>query len=176
MVRKLLLFQLLWLVLAAIPARAATLTVCDGTATEEHLPLFGYYADNFAKSEVIIPADLLQDMVDCPITAMRWYIQSQANTEWGATFRVFVKEVEQRTFVSQGPFSGPGTIVYEGPLSGSGTEMGVTFDAPYVYQGGNLLIGVYTVDTGTYSHCHFYGISTSSWDDPATGFYAYNAA
>ena len=129
-----------------------TLTVHDGTATNGYVPFYGYYADAYNKCEMVYPATELSDMADGTITSMTFYA-TQSSVSWGCNFQVFLAEVDETTISA---FVGPGTVVYEGVLSISGNQMAVTFSTPYVYNGGNLLVGVYNTSTGSYL--------TSTWN------------
>ncbi len=127
--------------------KAQSLTVHDGTATNGYVPVYGYYADAYNKCEMVYPATELGEMAGGMINGMTFYA-TQSSVSWGsAQFQVFVAEVENATISA---FAGPGTVVYEGSLSISGGEMVVTFNAPYAYAGGNLLVGVYQTSTGSY--------------------------
>lgn len=136
-----------------------TMTVNDGTATSGYVPVYGYYGDAYNKCEMVYPAAELSAMVNAEITSMTFYA-TQASVSWGAaSFQVFVAEVTNTTISS---FAGPGTVVYEGSLSIAGNQMVVTFNEPYVYNGGNLLVGVYQIAKGSYV--------TSTWNgQSATG-------
>ena len=139
-------------------ARAENLTVNDGTATDQYIPLFGWYADSYFKTESVYPSDMLATMAGGDITSVKFYA-SQTNVDWGnARFRVFLDEVNGT--VPTG-FSGPGTIVYEGALSIVGNEMTVTFTTPYHYNGGNLLLGVYCYVKGSYVQSTWFGTVVS---------------
>ncbi|MBO7460704.1 MAG: fibronectin type III domain-containing protein, partial [Bacteroidales bacterium] len=127
--------------------RAESLTVHDGTTTNGYVPVYGFYADAYNKCEMVYPATELGEMAGGMINGMTFYA-TQTSVSWGsAQFQVFVAEVENATISA---FAGPGTVVYEGSLSISGGEMVVTFNAPYAYAGGNLLVGVYQTSTGSY--------------------------
>ncbi|MBR5725169.1 MAG: hypothetical protein IKX56_00375, partial [Muribaculaceae bacterium] len=45
------------------------LTVYDGTATNQYIPMYGYYFDDYTKSECIIPASQLTAMNGCAVSA-----------------------------------------------------------------------------------------------------------
>ena len=49
---------------------SASLTVYDGTATNQYIPMYGFYFDDFTKSECIIPASQLSAMNGGIITAI----------------------------------------------------------------------------------------------------------
>ena len=133
--------------------RAQELTVHDGTATNGYVPVYGFYADAYNKCEMVYPAAELNEMAGGTINGMTFYA-SQSSVSWGANFQVFLAEVTDATISA---FAGPGTVVYEGQLSISGSQMVVTFDTPYVYAGGNLLVGFYQTTQGSYITSTWYG-------------------
>lgn len=142
----------------------STLTVNDGTATSGYIPMYGGYFDDFTKSECIIPAASLTSMVGGRITAMTFYVSSfTLNNGWANTHQqVFLKEVGNT--VLGGSYSGTtgATIVFNGQLpvpTGNNTAYTINFTTPYVYNGGNLLIGVYNDDDGSYNFAYWYGVS-----------------
>ena len=96
---------------------------------------------------MVYPAAELADMANGTINSIKFYASTPASEAWTSTWQVFVSEVADATISD---FYGPGTIVYEGSLDGTQEEMEITFDAPYEYHGGNLLVGVYNITTGNY--------------------------
>ena len=140
------------------------LTVYNGTATNQYIPMYGYYFDNYTKSEYIIPASQLTDMVGGTISAITFYPSSVATTSstWTNTSQtVFIKEVSSTTL--GGSYSGTtgATVVKQALLDmpTAGTAYTITFDTPYTYNGGNLLIGVYNTNKGSYNKVEWYGTS-----------------
>jgi len=51
-------------------ANADELTVYDGTKTNDYVPVYGYYADDFQKCEFIMPAADLTEMNGATVTSM----------------------------------------------------------------------------------------------------------
>ncbi|MBQ2483723.1 MAG: hypothetical protein II519_00240, partial [Muribaculaceae bacterium] len=171
MIRKVLFLVMSMLLLSVGTARAAlaTLTVYDGTATNQYVPIYGYYCDDYLKCEFIIPAADLASMTDCEISALKWYLSTPASDSWGdASFQIFVKEVDATTISD---YYGPddATIIYEGAIDGTQDEIDIAFASPYTYHGGNLLIGVYNVVEGTWKSCYFYGVAASGACISGTG-------
>ncbi len=157
MPQKLLFLILLVALSALLPARAETLTVKDGTATNNNVPIYGLYVDDYLKCEYVIPAEDIEVMIGGTITGLTWYLSSSATSSWGnANFQVFVKEVPSSAISDYSGTSGA-TIIYQGPLDGTQATIDINFSNPYVYNGGNLLIGVYNTVKGTYKSCAFYG-------------------
>ena len=144
---------------STIPLSAQqTLTVHNGTATNAYVPVYGYYADAYLKSEFVIPSSELTDIANSndPIISMTFYA-SESSASWGnANFQVFLSEITETSLSS---FVGidNATIVYQGSLSIVDGEMEVEFTTPYTYNGGNLLIGVYNTVEGSYVTSNWYG-------------------
>ena len=154
---KLLFFTLLCSLAAILPGRAETLTVYDNTNTSNNVPIYGFYVDECLKCEYIVPATELEAMTGGTITNLKWY-QNGSKT-WSSThFMIFIKEVNNTTLSAYTGYT-DATIVYQGTISGSSAEVSIVFDTPYIYQGGNLLIGVYNTEGGSYNSCSFYGKS-----------------
>ncbi|MBR5984288.1 MAG: InlB B-repeat-containing protein, partial [Bacteroidales bacterium] len=168
------LFVILWVCLQFIVnAKADELTVYDGTATSTTIPMYGLYFDDYAKSECIIPADQLTQMVGGTITSMTFYVSSASTGAWDNTNqKVFLKEVGATTL--GGSYSGieGATIVFDGQLTlpTSTGEYTIVFSQNYTYNGGNLLIGVYNDDDGTYHGISWYGVSGLSSGVSAYGY------
>lgn len=132
-----------------------TLTVYDETATNQYIPMYGFYFDDFTKSECIIPASQLTAMNGGTITAITFYPSTvgTTNTTWGASSQtVFLKEVSSTTISSYSGMSGA-TTVKTGLLTmpTAGQAYTITFSTPYTYNGGNLLIGIYNTTDGSYN-------------------------
>ena len=146
-----------------------TLTVYDettGTLTSnQYVPMYGNYFDNFTKCEFVIPANQLENMVGGEISALKFYIQTVGTfgTGWSSNQQVFLKEVES-TSLSAWSGTYDATIVWEGSFTTpapNATEFEITFTTPYVYQGGNLLVGIYNTTKGGYRDVKWYGRSVS---------------
>jgi hypothetical protein len=138
------------------------LTVNDGTNTNSYVPIYGYWADNISKSQFIIPASSLDDMVAGTIYQLKFY-SSQSSISWGAArFSVYIGETSATTLSSTTPDYSGMTEVYSGALSVSGGMMQIDLATPYLYNGGNLMIGVLETTSGSYSSSSWYGVSQSS--------------
>lgn len=158
-----------------------TLTVCDGTETNQNVPLEGSYVDWYQKCEFIIPANKLGEIEDKALSKMTFYLSSPAQRIWGsAKFKVFLKEVENANITNYYGTSGA-TVVYEGALDGTKNTMDIAFTTPYLYQGGNLLVGVYQTVKGTDNSATFVGtyaqnasiqgMNDTSLDDVSINYY-----
>lgn len=140
------------------------LTVYDGTKISDYVPVYGTWTDGYQKTEFVIPSEELAAMSGKVINTMKFYLKSCASSSWTGTFKVFLKEVDFTTYAETDPaFSGmeDASIVYEGKLDGTKPVMTVSFNAPFIYNGGNLLIGFYETKKGNYSSSQFYGKTVS---------------
>ena len=138
-----------------------------GATTTGYLPMYGFYADAYTRSQYVIPATEIAAMAGCPINSLTYYTASTP-ANWNTTFKVYLTEVN---FASMTNFIDPATAttVYTGALSIVDGQMVVTFDTPYQYNGGNLLIGMDCLAPGTYSSCYFQAVAMTG-----AGLYAYN--
>ena len=146
---------------ASVPTRGnrdgEELTVLDGTNTNSYVPVYGYYADAYLKCEFVYPSEELADMAGGEIGNLKFYA-STANASWTSNFQVFMKEVDETTLSD---FTGmaDATLVYEGTLAVVENVMNLELATPYVYNGGNLLVGFYNTTTGNYSSVSWLGQS-----------------
>ena len=155
------------------------LTVYEGDATNNHVPAYIYYFDAFTRSQFVIPASDLADMVDGMITSVKFYTTgSNIPLTTSSDVVVYLKEVDYTSISSYEATDGC-TTVYTGKLSivaaENGGELTIEFNAPFSYRGGNLLIGIDNTTNEGYKQIYFYGQSvdgasisnfnTSSLDD-----------
>ncbi len=141
--------------------RADEVTVCDGTATNDYVPVYGLYADTQGcQSEFVIPASEIGILPGGQISKLTFYLSTPASAAWTATFQVYMTEIEGTTLSA---FVGPSgcTQVYQGALNGTGSTMEVVFDNDYTYNGGNLLIGTFVSTSGNYKSAKFYGVTAT---------------
>lgn len=152
--------------------RAETLTVHNGTTTNNIVPVYGNWVDNYSKSQFIIASSDLDKMFAGSITGMTFYA-SQSSSSWGnAKFDVYLSEVSETTISA---LKGWDTLtkVYSGSLSISGSQMTITFNTPYNYLGGNLLVGINeTNKVSNYSTSSWYGETVTG---ASVGGYSTNA-
>ncbi len=149
-----------------------TLTLCDGTATHNFVPFYGYYADESQNGQMLYPADSLTAMVGMEITEMVFYVSSWG--DYGSDIGNWIVSLGTTTETS---LSGINTTtalteVYSGTMTfnSDNTLMTVTFANGFVYSGGNLLVQFNHPSGAGYRQIYFSGIS-------ATGAaYTYNAS
>lgn len=148
-----------------------TLTVADGTTTNTYVPVHGLYVDDFVRSQTIYPASMIEEAADAygmnggTISSMTFYLTTPASASWGtANFVVRLTEVSATTLSTWADVTNA-TTVYEGSLDGTQSTMTVNFTTPYTYNGGNLLLEVYSTATGTWKSATFSGVAATgaSW-------------
>ena len=145
------------------PSNALTLTVNDGSATNGYVPVYGYYVDGSIVSQFIIPAASLSSIQWATLNQMTFYA-TQSSIDWGsAQFEVYVTEVDYTTFsgTTLVDWTTMTKVMNAGSLSVSGNQMVVTFDTPYQYTGGNLMIGVKQTVSGDYVTSTWQGVSAT---------------
>ena len=170
------LFTLFVVAALAFAANAATLTVAEGTETNGHFPMYGLYCDAEGTiSQVIYPADMLADMVGQQITEVKFYTSSaiSENLE-GCVMNFALKIVDENEFSSAVVYNLGGIVNGTvSPIPGE-TELVLTLNEPFLYEGGNLLIGTEVIVSSGWKGTYFYGVVpglycgcyqfTTSWD------------
>lgn len=120
---------------------AETLTVAEGSATNEYVPIYGFYWDTGFKNTMVYPASMLSDMSGGTINSITFYANSETYTALqGGAVKVSLGEVGQTTL--SGHFSDL-TQVFSGTPTKDGNKCVITFDPPFNYQGGNLAVECY---------------------------------
>ena len=172
--RLLLITLLLFAFTGGAKAEEKTLTVYEGTVTNYYVPANIYYFDYFSRSQVVIPASDLTEMKNGAITALTFYTtNNNVPYETKSEADVYLKEVNYTTMSAFEPKAGA-TVVYQGTLSivsdNGGGKLTIEFVTPFIYQGGNLLIGSEnTTDLG-WKGIYYYGQSVNN----APAFYGYD--
>jgi hypothetical protein len=143
-----------------------TLTVYEGTATNNTVPMYVFYFDDFTRSQYIMPASELTDMVGGQIKSIKYYTGA-TNIPYttASNFNIYLKEVAETTLSAYVETS-TATTVYQGTgefvAEGDGGSITITFNAPFTYNGGNLLIGCENTTDAGYKNISFYGESGHS--------------
>lgn len=144
-----------------------TLTVADGSESNAHLPIYGFYVDVLQRTQIVYPSSLIAAATDSvsmaggSISALTFYLSSVPATLWGCPFTVRLMEVPGNGSISGFANTATlGTTVYTGTVSILNQQLTITFTTPYVYGGGNLLVELYNTTTTTWSNAEFYGVTT----------------
>ena len=142
----------------------STLTVYgDNTTTNEYVPIYGYYADEISLSQFIIPSSDLSGMASGSIISKLTFYSSNENVSWGnAKFEVYMTEVSYTVF-SSANMTWVGKVKNANSLQINNYQMIVELDDPYIYMGGNLLIGVKETSSGSWVRAYWYGVNKNAY-------------
>ena len=147
------------------PTDAYTLTVCDGTATNQHIPFDGYNAYSDQHNQMIYPSSSLSGLNGMSITQLVFYL-SDWDTDDEGDVGDWTISLGETTAATLNGLDGttPLTQVYAGPMTFNSdhTTMTITFTDPYTYNGGNLLVDFDHLES-SYNRAYFYGISTNDY-------------
>lgn len=151
-------------ILSFTPTDSYLMTINDGTATNEYVPVYGYWTDNLTRSQFIIPEQTLEELEWDSIKALTFY-SSSTNTNWDATsFEVYVAEAPETTMSALTDWNDMTLVMNAASLNIVNGQMVITFDEAYHYQGGNLLIGIKQIVSTTSSnakHTYWYGVNAN---------------
>ncbi|MBR0024303.1 MAG: hypothetical protein IJP59_06805 [Muribaculaceae bacterium] len=147
-------------------------TVCNGTESNEYVPVYGYWLDTSGtESQMIYPSSLFSDLqAGDRIESITFYTLTSSTSTvpdnlGSATVQVRMGETTE-TAITSSTYQGNrtnATVVYEGTLTTGANTMTITFDQPYIYEGKNLVIDTYVTNgvSGKYAHCYWAGVSAS---------------
>ena len=136
------------------------LTVADGDECSCNSPINFIWVDTQnVQTQVLYPADSLVDMINEPINSVRFYLMGGCGSE-GGRLRVSVGET---TALSFGQYVTGLTQVATISLTAGVNEILITFDAPYMYHGGNLVIETFVEEVTEYSETFFVGTRTEKY-------------
>lgn len=141
------------------------LTVGNGTNYNSNIPICNSAIDYTTKSQFIVPASDLTNLLYANISKMTFYASSETGNMGTATFDVLISELNDVTAFENSEFFdwSEMTSVYSGSLSVSGSKMEIILTAPYQYMGGNLLIGFTETASGSGGYFGWYGAATTGY-------------
>ena len=135
--------------------------VCDGTNTNSYLPIYGNQYNSKQINQMIYPESLLSEINGKKIKSMTFYPTAAMNF-YGGAFTVKMGTTSQTVFPSStySRITTDMTTVKTGQVAVRGeTELVITFDETFEYNGGNLVIDFEVTATGTRSSTNFYGVN-----------------
>ncbi|MBQ3323655.1 MAG: choice-of-anchor D domain-containing protein [Muribaculaceae bacterium] len=147
-----------------------SITVCDGTGTDEYFPVYGYYFDYGTSSQMIYPASGFNEMSDGDqITQLTFYPTEDLSSKLGvSTVTLRLGETTATTVTSSTAMTtnrSSCTQVFSGTLTtGTGSSpLTITLTTPYTYHGGNLIVDFVVAGSSSYyNHTYWYGVSATS--------------
>ena len=142
------------------PSSAPQLTVHDGTVTNNVIPINGNAGMGYTNTEFVIRAEELSAMNDSYISEIVFYGQGDTYSWQNRRYQVFMKEIAGTTLSTFVGYDET-DVVYSGKMDYSYYDdiMTVKLNKPYHYNGGNLLVGFYTLGTTS-----SYNTSTVNWE------------
>ncbi len=154
--KKNLFLLVLAFVACVVGARANELTVVNGrTTTNETIPIYGYYCDAGFINSIVYPADMLSDMEGGVINSLTFYANDEITALQGGEIQVSVGEIEDNALTAHATGLAP---VFNGIPTNDGKNCVFTFNTPYEYEGGNLVIRIELITKcSNCPHIYFYG-------------------
>ena len=141
------------------------ITVCDGNQTNNHVPVYGLYYDEYYQiNQMIYPSSLLTDLEGKTINSLTFYASSSITLSNGA-FNIKLGTTTTPQFDSNPTRITGLTTVVETNMSAcaSGYQLVINLDQPYAYNGGNLVVEFQSTPTnGSYQGLNFYGITQTA--------------
>ena len=147
-----------------------TVTVADGTANSQYIPVEGYNADfsNGQQNQMLYPATLLTELQGQNLGSMKFYIDlsanngSYTNADRLGTWTVSLGETDDTT-VNGLNETAPLTPVYTGYLDCSTGVLTIEFSTTFRYHGRNLLVQFKKeagTNSGQWNRWYFLGTTT----------------
>jgi uncharacterized protein YdeI (BOF family) len=162
-------FALIAVAAMAFAAQAAEVTVANGSTSGAYAPIYGYNFDLEQHNQMQYPASELIDLAaGSQITAMKFYTGTpELVNALGGEVKVALGNMEvirPWTLDAWGSVTGDLLDVEVTTVAASVTPSAdddgvwaITFDVPFTYTGGALLIDIETVATGDWKNTEFYG-------------------
>ena len=144
-----------------IPSGPQLTVYPNATETNNAIPMYVYYFDDFTRAQHVIPASELTAMSGGQIMAIKYYTsESYIPYTTASEIDFYLKEVSSPT-LSAFVDKSTAQIVYHGTVSfvaaDSGGEVVINFATPFIYNGGNLLVGCDNTTDAGYKNIAFIG-------------------
>ncbi len=154
----------------AQPLQASELTVNDGTVVNDKAPFWFYNLDNSAfRSQTIYPAAQLADMKGNAITQIQFYLDDNSFSKaWAAEDMIIsLGTTESTSFSSFGTefVDAEFKECFRGKFEGNPGDklMTFTFDNPYPYTDGNLVMQVSLGAAANWVYASLLGVETDNY-------------
>jgi hypothetical protein len=162
------LFTLIAVAAMAFAAQADEWTAADGTAKGEFAPVYGYNFETEQHNQMQYPAAELTGMAEgTQITGIKFYTSTPNEVNaLGGSVTISLANMGEATPWSvdgYGYISGDlfvidvTTVATMTPAADENGVWTITFDAPFTYTGGTLLVDVQSGDDGNWQETEFYG-------------------
>ena len=145
------------------PTNKYEILINDGATTNGVVPVEGNWADHYSLGQFIVPAEQLEDLVWDSIQSLTFFASTVSHDFGEAQFKAYVAELEESSFASATLYdwSDLHQVMADASLSVADGKMVVTFDEPYQYEGGNLLIGIEQTVPGSFKDFSWYGVTAN---------------
>ena len=141
----------------------STLLVSNGTYSQGMVPFHGAAFDKNSRSQYVVPATELKNMVGGGIHCLMYFCTSDNSGKMpGGKVKIYMKEVNYTAMTEFEPVSDNDLVFYD-YLKADETDPNsllITFNKPYLYKGGNLLICFENTPTTEKTVKKFYGKKT----------------
>lgn len=145
-------------------------TVANGTATSQFVPVYGYYVDYGFQDQMIYTASQLGLQAGDKITSLTFYPTSgtysgtsYTGINFAGNITVKLANTTTSSFSGSKITSGLTTVATVSVSKNtSQTEWTINFSTPFEYTGGNLLVDVSGPSGGSYGRTFFVGQNQSS--------------
>ena len=151
------------------------MTICEGTETNDYLPVYGFYFDTQGTlSQMIYPADMLSDLAGAKITGIKFYPNAPMTLKNGA-LQLSLAETDVTYYERETAISTPTNLVTEltqvdeMTVQEGAQVLEFEFDQPFTYEGGNLAVQTLVSTKGNYARNYFYGVYQEG-DEAFTGW------
>ena len=155
------------------------LIVSNGTTSNQYLPVYGNFFEADQINQMIYPYEMVKGLEGKQIKSMTFYPQNGINfyktstTAGAITFSLGNLDANTPEYaispVRQEGYEPVATIVMPEEKQPNLTEWTITFDEPFVYEGGDLLLDIAT-DHGYYGSTYFFGSNQQT----NQSYYSYN--
>ena len=144
---------------AFVSAHALEMTVFDGASMNSTVPIdIDHYYFN-GHSQVIFPESALTEMVGSEINSMKFYLDRTINVTNDGLVRISMGVTNQDRFYFTEYISADMTVLTNYSVPNGVSELVITFDQPFKYNGGNLLFESEQITEGSRIVGYFYGVN-----------------
>ena len=162
---------------------AQSVTICDGTETNENVPYYFYWSDAVnTTSQFIYPASKLTELNGKKLTSLKFY-NAGYQKDWSANLIVSLYEGDHTTIegytgdsFSAAYITADFKEVFNGTVTVSASSepdiLEFVFNEPFTYTGKNLIVEIKNSTAGTWQTVYFYGENTST----NNAVYGYNGS
>lgn len=144
------------------------LTICDGTGTNEYLPIYGTWCDTQGTlGQMLYPAEMLEDLNGAKIIGIKFFNSKTATKSYG-TIELALKETEETAYEQETAIAKPTNLVTELTTVASAVtaigdnELAFELAEPFTYEGGNLAVQTLVTTAGGWESTAFYGTAMTA--------------